>query len=98
MICHAVLYRMKQGTSEAEENTLMEEARRRLPKIPGVRNLRVGKSLSGAEKGYSVALVMDFEDPAALESYRTDAGHQRFIREIAGPYVEVIWRFDFEWT
>jgi Stress responsive A/B Barrel Domain len=97
MICHVVFYRMKQTASDADKNALIEEARRRLPKVPGVKNLRVGKSISGPEKGYSVALVMDFEDAAALESYRVDAGHQRFVKEIADPRVEEIWRFDFEW-
>lgn len=97
MICHLVLYRMKQGTSEAEENRLLDEARRRLPKIPGVRNFKAGRSITGPEKGYALALAMDFEDAAALGAYRVDADHQRFVKGIAQPFVEEIWRFDFEW-
>ena len=76
----------------------MEAARQTLPTLPGVRNLRVGKSLTGPEKGYSVALVMDFESAQALEIYRVDGGHQKFVKEVAGPLVEDIWRFDFEWN
>jgi Stress responsive A/B Barrel Domain len=97
MICHLVFYRMKIGRSTIEETKLMEEARRGLPRVPGVRNLRVGKSITGLEKGYSVALVMDFEDAAALEAYRVDRGHQSFVKGIAEPLVEEIRRFDFEW-
>jgi len=98
MICHVVFYRMKQGTNEADEARLMEAARKTLPTLPGVRNLRVGKSLTGPEKGYSIALVMDFENAESLETYRVDARHQQFVKEVAGPLVEDIWRFDFEWN
>jgi hypothetical protein len=96
VICHVVFYRMKPGTTEADERRLIEMARQTLPRVRGVRNLRAGKCLAGSEKGYSVALVMDFEDAAALEAYRVDAGHQKFVNEIAGPLVQEIWRFDFE--
>lgn len=98
MICHVVFYRLKQGTNESDENSLIEAARQSLPALQGVRNLRVGRSLSGPEKGYSVALVMDFENAQALEAYRVDARHQQFVKGVAGPLVEDIWRFDFEWN
>lgn len=96
MICHIVFYRMKPTTNQAEENRLVEEARRRLPKVHGVRNLRAGRSLGGPSKDYSVALVMDFDDAAALEAYRVDEDHRRFVKEIAEPLIQEIWRFDFE--
>ncbi|MGE5327147.1 MAG: Dabb family protein [Deltaproteobacteria bacterium] len=98
MICHVVLYKMKSSGSDADKARLMAAVRQTLPTLPGVRNLRVGKSLTGPEKGYSVALVMDFEDAQALETYRVDARHHQFVKEVAGPLVEDIWRFDFEWN
>jgi hypothetical protein len=97
MICHLVLYRMKPEATPQDRTRLRDEARRRLPKIPGVRNLKAGRSVAGAEEDYAVALSMDFEDAAALETYRTDAGHQQFVKEVAEPLVEDIWRYDFEW-
>jgi len=95
MICHVVFYRMKPGTTEEDEARLIDEARRRLPLLPGVRNLRAGKNINAIEAGYSVALVMDFEDDAALEAYRVHADHQFFVKRIAGALVSEIWRFDF---
>lgn len=97
MICHLVFYRMKQGTSREDGTRLIDEARRRLPRVPGVRNLKAGRNVAGAEEAYAVALSMDFENAAALEAYRTDAGHQQFVKEVAGPLVEDIRRYDFEW-
>ena len=96
MIGHVVFYRMKPGATEADEKRLIEAARQALPRVAGVRNFRAGKCLAGSERGYSVALVMDFEDTAALEAYRVDAKHQKFVKETAAPLVEEIWRFDFE--
>ncbi|MGO9272980.1 MAG: Dabb family protein [Terriglobia bacterium] len=97
MICHVVLYRMKLGFTEADEVRLIDEAQRRLPLLPGVKNLRAGKNIKSAENGYSVALTMDFEDDAALEAYRVHPDHQFFVRQIAGPLVSEIWRYDFRW-
>lgn len=96
MICHIVLYRMKPGSTGADQNRLVEEARQKLPRVAGVRNLRAGRSLAPPPEGYSVGLVMEFEDAAALEAYRVDAAHQGFVREAALPVVEEILRFDFE--
>jgi hypothetical protein len=70
MICHVVLYRMKAESTEGDEAWLIDEARRRLPLLPGVKNLRAGKNIELAPNGYSLALVMDFEEAAALEAYR----------------------------
>jgi Stress responsive A/B Barrel Domain len=96
VICHLVFYRMKRGKTPADENRLVEEARNRLSKLRGVKNLRAGTSITGAVEGYSAALVMEFADRAELEAYRLDADHQRFVKEVAEPLVEEIWRFDFE--
>ena len=98
MICHIVLYKMKPEKNEQHENWLVEEARKRLAVLPGVKNLRVGKNMDPARGGYAVALAMDFEDPEALEAYRVHPDHQRFVKETAGPLVQEIFRYDFEWV
>lgn len=98
MICHIVLYQMKAELSEESQNQLVRLALERLTLLPGVRNLRAGKSIKGPEKGYSVALAMDFADEAAFEVYRVHPDHQKFVKEIAGPMVSDILRFDFSWT
>lgn len=97
MICHVVFYRMRPGATETDENALMEEARRRLPLLPGVKNLRVGRNIERSTNGYSIALVMDFDDEAVLEIYRAHPDHQHFVKQIAGPMVSEIWRLDFLW-
>lgn len=98
MICHLVLYQMKPELSEASQTELVRLALKHLAVLPGVKNLRAGKSIKGPEKGYSVALTMDFADEAALEVYRVHPDHQKFVKEIAGPMVSDILRFDFSWS
>lgn len=98
MICHLVLYQMKPELTEANQTELVRLALKHLAVLPGVKNLRAGKSIKGPEKGYSVALAMDFADEAALEVYRVHPDHQKFVKEIAGPMVSDILRFDFSWS
>jgi stress responsive alpha/beta barrel protein len=89
---------MKPELSEESQSQLVRLALEKLALLPGVKNLRAGKSIKGPEKGYSVALAMDFQDEAALEVYRVHPGHQKFVKEIAGPMVSEILRFDFSWS
>ena len=95
MICHVVLYVMKPGTAEHEEARLVAQARQKIPLVPGVKNFKAGRNLEGDSGTYSVALVMEFENAAALDAYRVDPDHQRFVKEIAGPVVAETLRFDF---
>ena len=97
MICHVVLYRMKPETSADDEQRLAAAAMEHLKPLPWVRNLRAGCSLEAQRNGYRVGLVMDFENAAALEAYRVDARHLHFVHQVAGPLVDEIVRFDFEW-
>lgn len=97
MICHLVFYRMKPGTNREDRNEIIQEVRRRLPRVPGVRNLKAGRGVGDAGHEYAIALSMDFENAAAQEAYRVDASHQEFVKEVVEPRVEKIWRYDFEW-
>ncbi len=98
MICHIVFYKMKPGTTDADEQSLMDQARRELGRLPRVMNLRVGKNIETSGQEYSIALVMDFQDEPALEAYRVHPGHHHFVKNIAGPLVSEIWRLDFGWS
>jgi len=87
MIAHVVLIRLRDGLGAEREERFLAQAREVLGAIPGVRNLRVGRSLrpGGA---HPFALVMDFADEAALQAYQVHSEHQRFLADIIGPLVE----------
>ena len=86
MICHVVLIRLKDEVSAADAEAFMVEARNILAPIPGVRNFKVGKGVGvKADVSYPIALVMEFDDDAALEAYQVHAEHRRFVSEVVGP-------------
>lgn len=86
MICHVVLVRLRDGLGQEREDRFLAEAREVLGPIPGVRDLRVGRNLRSGS-GHPFALVMDFDDEAALEAYQVHPEHQRFLVEIIGPLI-----------
>ena len=96
MVCHLVFYRMKPETTEADADYLVREARGRLCRLTGVCNLKAGKNIDKSGE-YRVALSMDFEDEAALETHRVHPDHQAFVNNIAQPLISEVWRYDFWW-
>ena len=95
MLCHLVFYQMKNGTNGADADRLIREARERLPKLPGVLNLKAGKNIDSSGK-HQVALSMDFADVETLEVYRVHPDHRAFVNDMA-ELVSDISRYDFLW-
>ncbi|TDI48316.1 MAG: Dabb family protein [Acidobacteria bacterium] len=86
MLHHFVLLRLKADITPQQTDAFINEAREVLGPIQGVQNLRVGFGLGvKSERSYPIALIMDFEDEAALEAYQVHPEHQRFVKEIVGP-------------
>jgi hypothetical protein len=96
MIHHVVLIRLKKGLGEREGAKLLERARELLQPIAVLRNLRCGRGLGKkAEVDFPYALIMDFDDEAALEAYQVHPDHQRFVREVVDPVQEEKKVFDY---
>jgi hypothetical protein len=96
MICHVVLIRLKTGLGEGAGTEILEQARKLLAPIPGVRNLRFGRGLGKkAEVDYPWALVMEFEDEESLQGYQVHPDHQRFVREVVDPVQDDKKVFDY---
>lgn len=96
MICHVVLIRLKPEISSTDADAFIAEAGKILAPIPGVRNLRVGRGLGvKAEKDYPIALVMEFDDDAALDAYQVHPEHQRFVSDVVGPIQDDKQVFDY---
>ena len=87
MICHVVLIRLRGDLGREREERFLDQARETLGPIPGVRELRVGRSIRTGD-AHPFALVMDFADEQALESYQVHSEHRRFLSDIIGPIVE----------
>lgn len=94
MLTHIVLYKVKSGVKEPQVQTLLREARTRLPEIPGVMNLRVGTSLY-KDDPYQYALIMSFDNVEALDKYRVHPAHVKFLEDVVNPIVAEVRRLDY---
>ncbi len=94
MLTHIVLYKLKPSVTKEQMEALLREARTRLPQVKGVANLKAGTSVY-EEDPYRCALVMYFDDVAALERYRVHPVHVRFVEEVVNPIVDEVRRLDF---
>ena len=94
MLTHIVLYKLKPGVAKEEIEALLHQAGTRLRQVPGVANLKAGTSIY-KEDPYQCALVMYFEDVAALDRYRVHPVHVKFVEEVVNPIVDEVRRLDY---
>ena len=85
MIEHLVLFRWADDASAEAKDRVEEELRALLTQIPGIRDLTYGENFSTRSQGYTHALVVRFEDRAALEAYGPHPAHQRVVQEFIAP-------------
>jgi hypothetical protein len=98
-ITHVVVCWLKNPGDETARQRLIDTSKS-LSSIPGLRSVRVGTTVPGdrpqVESSFDVALVMEFEDEAALRAYETHPTHQRAVREVLQPLAARFIVYDFE--
>ena len=57
------------------------------PRIPQIRDYRIGTDLGLAEENAHFAIVADFDDFDGYTVYRDDPEHQRMIAELIRPFL-----------
>jgi hypothetical protein len=81
-LIHVVVLKLKSDSSAGEAQALIDDAYSQLTTIKTVRGLWAGKpSAKGtpdANTDYTVALVVVFDDAAALKTYLNDSVHTKF--------------------
>jgi hypothetical protein len=91
LITHVVLVKLKDQSSQSIESThaLLSTLK---GKVPGVRQLEVGKDITRSGRSYDIALIAKFDDAAGLQSYLTHPNHVPVadkLRELAASIVVV---------
>jgi hypothetical protein len=78
MIKHIVLIRARPDVAAAELQSIFAELAALRGRLPGLRAVTFGRSDSPEkiERGYTHALMAEFDDWAALKVYAEDAAHQ----------------------
>ena len=97
MICHIVMFRLKE---EFSKEILPEVKKRALflrEEIPFIRKMEVHTGAVGAPEGnYDIALICDFDSIAELDAYRDHPAHLAF-RGYITPLRELRACFDYEY-
>ncbi|GBD42137.1 D-tagatose-1,6-bisphosphate aldolase subunit KbaY [bacterium HR39] len=74
---HVVLYRPREGLDGAELAAMVEEGRRQLAKVPGVRRVFHGRKVAGRDD-WPLGWVIRFASAAVVEAYRDHPLHLAF--------------------
>jgi hypothetical protein len=94
MLTHVVLFKLKERTAENISEVVSRLARL-AESVPMVRDLEVGADVIRSARSYDVALIVKFDDRAAMEAYQVHPEHVpvlAFVREVCESVVAV----DFE--
>jgi hypothetical protein len=96
MIHHIVLFRFKPGTT-GQAIDAMKSALLAMPRqIPDIRWIDFGVNQAPGSTEYSHALVIGFDDMAAVLRYGDDAHHKAVIAEFIAPIREARLAVDVE--
>ncbi|MDH5671747.1 MAG: Dabb family protein [Myxococcales bacterium] len=97
MIERYVFLKLTEAAATPEGRRQVAERARELGQVAGVASLHVGLPADAAADGaWDVSLRVCFESTEALERYREDALHRRFVDEYLTPRLQVLKAWSFE--
>jgi len=96
MIEHLVLIQWKADASPEAITQAMDGLRALRDQVPGILGLTCGENFNPRAQGYTHALVIRFEDKAALDAYNPHPAHQKVVQEMMKPIVAEVLVLDFE--
>jgi hypothetical protein len=96
MIKHLVFFKFKPETTEAEKQGFLEMLNGLPGKISEIKSYQAGFDVVRSARAFDVALVMDFENLAALEIYAKHEHHLPVIESSKG-FCQQVASVDFEY-
>lgn len=96
MIHHIVLFRFKPGTSDTAISAMGSELLAMPKQIPDIRWIDFGINQAPGSTEYTHALVVGFDDMAAVHRYGDNAHHKAVIAEFIAPIREARLAVDVE--
>ncbi len=97
LIRHAVIFTLKAGTPRESVTSALNNAKRLLPAIPGVRSFSMGEDL-GLQPGRSgdMAVVAEFDSIDEVKTYLSHPVHLDYIKDNLAEIVETRISVQFE--
>lgn len=81
MFRHIVLLTLQPGTTDEQQQSILDGLASLPPAIPEIDEYRYGTDVGLAEGNASIGIVADFADQAAYEVYRDHPVHRAVIEE-----------------
>ena len=75
MVRHAVFFKFKPETGEGDRADFVARLRSLPGLVPGILQPEIGEDFLHTPRSYDVALLLGFEDQAALDHYQTHPNH-----------------------
>ena len=95
MIEHLVLIKPKAQASEQSIATMIREIQGLKAKIPVIKELSAGLSLTDRHKGYTVGVRVLLESPEHIDAYRFHQAHVAVLEDFIKPTMEDIVVVDY---
>ena len=94
---HVVVFKFKEGTSDAQLKTIVDEFRKLPSKIPGITGFEWGRNNSpeGLDQGFTHIFLVTFRDAASRDAYLPHPAHKNFVK-ILGPHLEKPFVVDYD--
>jgi hypothetical protein len=89
MFIHMFAFRLKPGTTEAQQQRMIREIGELKNHFPLVLESYVGKNVSPRGQGFVIGGVMKFADQAALEAYNAHPVHQALLQWLV-PLIDAV--------
>ncbi|MFE5324252.1 Dabb family protein [Paenibacillus sp. NPDC056579] len=97
MVEHLVLFKLHEGTSEADKHKVVDTLQK-LKDIEGIAEFSVGlnHSQEGKSQGFEVGMRIGFVDQASLDAYLPSERHRSIVGQVREHFADVI-VLDYTW-
>ncbi len=96
MIEHVVLFKLKPGSTAAQQTAAMAALRGLQGQIEGIVDLTCGTNFSERSQGFEIGLVVRFRDRSALDAYLPHPAHRGAVEQFIHPIRADVIVVDYE--
>ena len=98
MIEHIVLLKLKEGTTEAQTQEMLDGLKKLKGLVPGILDVSGGHNNNpeGKSAGFTYGFIVRFRDAAARDGYIPHPEHQKLAKTLVRPIADDVLVFDYE--
>jgi len=94
-VVHVAIFKWKPEVTPERIAAVLEKVRALAHQVPGIRSIHCGTNQTNRAPGFTHAIVVLFDSPAAMEAYNTHPAHKAVGAEIDEVMADRIIGVDF---